>query len=39
MIRRFDMFAGASLVLLGIVGILFVRRRSARKSAELTPAQ
>jgi hypothetical protein len=33
------MFAGVSLVLLGVVGILFVRRRSARKSAEMAPAQ
>jgi hypothetical protein len=33
------MFAAASLVILGVVGILFVRKRGARKRAEIAPAQ
>jgi hypothetical protein len=33
------MFAAASLVVLGVVGILFVRRRGARKRADVAPAQ
>jgi hypothetical protein len=33
------MFAAASLVVLGVVGILFVRRRGARKRADMAPAQ
>ena len=33
------MFAAASLVALGVVGIFFVRRRGARKRAEMAPAQ
>jgi hypothetical protein len=33
------MFVAASLVVLGVVGILFVRRRGARKRAEIAPAQ
>jgi hypothetical protein len=36
---RSSMFAAASLVILGVVGILFVRRRGARKRAEIAPAQ
>jgi hypothetical protein len=33
------MFAAASLIGLGVVGILWVRRRGARKRAEMAPAQ
>jgi hypothetical protein len=33
------MFAGLSAVLIGIVGILFVRRRGARKRADVAPAR
>jgi len=33
------MFAALSVVLLGIIGILFVRRRGARKRADVAPAR
>ena len=33
------MFAALSVVLLGVVGILFVRRRGARKRADVAPAR
>ena len=33
------MFAALSVVLLGVVGILFVRRRGARKRADMAPAR
>ena len=33
------MFAALSVVLLGIIGILFVRRRGARKRSDVAPAR
>ena len=33
------MFAALSVVLLGIIGILFVRRRGSRKRADVAPAR
>jgi hypothetical protein len=33
------MFAGLAAVLVGIVGILFVRRRGARKRTDVAPAR
>ena len=33
------MFAALSVVLAGVIGILFVRRRSARKRADVAPAR
>jgi hypothetical protein len=33
------MFAGLSALLIGIVGILFVRRRGARKRTDVAPAR
>jgi hypothetical protein len=33
------MFAALSAVLVGVVGILFVRRRSARKRSDMAPAR
>ena len=33
------MFAALSVVLVGIIGILFVRRRGARKRADVAPAR
>ena len=33
------MFAAVSALLIGVVGILFVRRRSARKRADVAPAR
>jgi hypothetical protein len=33
------MFAGLSVLLVGIVGILFVRRRGARKRTDVAPAR
>ena len=33
------MFSALAVVLVGVVGILFVRRRGARKRADMAPAQ
>jgi hypothetical protein len=33
------MFAAVSAVLIGVVGILFVRKRGARKRAQTSPAR
>ena len=33
------MFAAIAAVLVGVVGILFVRRRGARKRADMAPAR
>jgi hypothetical protein len=33
------MFAAISAVLVGVVGILFVRRRGARKRSDMAPAR
>jgi hypothetical protein len=33
------MIAALSVVLVGVVGILFVRRRGARKRADMAPAR
>ena len=33
------MFAALSVLLVGVIGILFVRRRGARKRADMAPAR
>ena len=33
------MFAALSAVLIGVIGILFVRRRGARKRSDVAPAR
>jgi hypothetical protein len=38
-LRRSQMVAALSVVLVGVVGILFVRRRGSRKRAEVAPAR